>query len=64
LLLSIRYGGLTGHTQAYLAAHEKTLHTQFTKNDLTETYFCNEKQQKSKMAEGVFLNSGMQRLAV
>lgn len=33
----------------------KTLHTEFTKNGLTETYFCNKKQNESNMAEGVFL---------
>jgi hypothetical protein len=42
----------------------KTLHTEFTKNGLTETYFCNKKQNESNMAEGVFLNSGMQRLTI
>ena len=42
----------------------KTLHTEFTKNGLTETYFCNKKQNESSMVEGVFLNSGMQGLTI
>jgi hypothetical protein len=66
LLLSVRYCGLTDYIRACFTAYGKTLHTEFTKNSLTETYFCNKKkkQHQSKMAEGVFLNSGMQRLTI
>ena len=61
--LSFRYGGLTGYIRACFTAHGRPC-TEFTKNGLTETYFCNKKQNESNMAEGVFLNSGMQRLTI